>query len=122
MQIKHLVISGGGQTMFQSLGAIQYLEQTGFINLKNIVSMYGTSAGAFVSVFVSLKYDWETLNEYIIKRPWHKVFPIKANTILDSYSKKGLFDNSVLIKCFKPLFDVFKVDKTVNIGLFFDGT
>jgi predicted acylesterase/phospholipase RssA len=120
MQIKHLVISGGGPTMFQSLGAIQYLEQNGVINLKNIVSMYGTSAGAFVSVFVSLKYDWETLNEYVIKRPWHKVFPIKANTILDSYTKRGLFDNSVIIKCFKPLFDAKDISMEITMKQFFE--
>jgi predicted acylesterase/phospholipase RssA len=120
MQIKHLVISGGGPTMFQSLGAIQYLEQNGVINLKNIVSMYGTSAGAFVSVFVSLKYDWETLNEYVIKRPWHKIFPIKANTILDSYTKRGLFDNSVIIKCFKPLFDAKDISMEITMKQFFE--
>jgi predicted acylesterase/phospholipase RssA len=120
MQIKHLVISGGGPTMFQSLGAIQYLEQTGFINLKNITSIYGTSAGAFVSVFISLKFDWETLNEYVIKRPWHKVFPIKANTILDSYTKRGLFDNSVIIKCFKPLFDAKDISMEITMKQFFE--
>ena len=120
MPIKHLVISGGGPTMFQSIGAIQYLEQNGFVNLNNITSMYGTSAGAFVSVFVSLKFDWETLNEYVIKRPWHKVFPIKANTILDSYSKKGLFDNSVIIKCFKPLFDAKDISMEITMKQFFE--
>jgi predicted acylesterase/phospholipase RssA len=120
MPIKHLVISGGGQTMIQSIGAVQYLEQNGFIDLKNIKSMYGTSAGALVSVFVLLKFDWETLNEYIIKRPWHKVFPIKANTILDSYSKKGLFDNSVIIKCFKPLFDAKDISMEITMKQFFE--
>ena len=39
MPIKHLVISGGGPTMFQSIGAIQYLEQNGFVNLNNITSI-----------------------------------------------------------------------------------
>jgi predicted acylesterase/phospholipase RssA len=120
MQIKHLVISGGGQTMFQSLGAIQYLEQNGLINFNNLTSIYGTSAGAIVSVFISLKYDWETLNEYVIKRPWHKVFSIKANTILDSYSKKGLFDNSVVEKCFKPLFDAKNISMEITMKQFFE--
>lgn len=120
MQIKHLVISGGGPTMFQSIGAIQYLEQNGFVDLNNIKSMYGTSAGAFVSVFVALKFDWETLNEYVIKRPWHKIFPIKANTILDSYSKKGLFDNSVIIKCFKPVFDAKDISMEITMKQFFE--
>jgi predicted acylesterase/phospholipase RssA len=120
MPIKHLVISGGGPTMFQSIGAIQYLEQNGFVDLNNITSIYGTSAGAFVSVFISLKFDWETLNDYVIKRPWHKVFPIKANTVLDSYSKRGLFDNSVIIKCFKPVFDAKDISMEITMKQFFE--
>ena len=38
MTIKHLVLSGGGPIMIQLLGAIQHLESTNFIDLKNIES------------------------------------------------------------------------------------
>ena len=34
MPIKHLVISGGGPTLVQALGAIQYVEQQKFIDLS----------------------------------------------------------------------------------------
>ena len=83
MTIKHLVISGGGPTIIQSLGAIQHLDQNKFIDIKNIESIYGTSAGAVIGTMMCLKYDWETINDYIIKRPWHEVFPIKIQNILD---------------------------------------
>jgi predicted acylesterase/phospholipase RssA len=122
MTIKHLVISGGGPTMFQSLGAIQYLEQNGYLNLNNIETIYGTSAGAFVSVFIALKYDWTTLNDYVIKRPWHKIFSIKAQTILDAYTKKGLFDNTTIEKCFKPLFDAKDISMDITLKGFFEYT
>ena len=46
MTIKHLVISGGGPSIFQSLGAIQTLEANKYINRNDIESIYGTSAGA----------------------------------------------------------------------------
>jgi predicted acylesterase/phospholipase RssA len=78
MTIKHLVISGGGPIMVQILGAIQHLEQHNFVDMKNIESIYGTSAGAIVGILICLKYDWETINDYIIKRPWQDVFPIKV--------------------------------------------
>ena len=39
MTIKHLVLSGGGPIMIQLLGAIQHLESTNFIDLKNIESI-----------------------------------------------------------------------------------
>ena len=76
MTIKHLVISGGGPSMIQTLGVIQHLEDQAFICLKNIESIYGTSSGAIVGVLISLGYDWETINDYIIKRPWQDVFNI----------------------------------------------
>ena len=55
MTIKHLVISGGGPAMIQSLAAIQQLEENGFVNMKNIETIYGTSAGALVGILICLK-------------------------------------------------------------------
>ena len=100
MPIKHLVISGGGPSMIQILGAIQHLEDKKFICLKNIESIYGTSAGAIVGVLISLGYDWETINDYIIKRPWHDVFKFKIGLqpILDAYANKGIFDIKTIEK------------------------
>jgi predicted acylesterase/phospholipase RssA len=91
MTIKHLVFSGGGPIMIQNLSAIQELERKEYLNMKNIESIYGTSAGAIIGLMLSLKFDWDTLNDYIIKRPWQDVFPIKIQNILDAYTKKGIF-------------------------------
>jgi len=55
MTIKHLVISGGGPIMIQIMSAIQELERKDFLNLKNIETIYGTSAGAIIGFFL-LKY------------------------------------------------------------------
>jgi predicted acylesterase/phospholipase RssA len=120
MTIKHLVISGGGPTMIQSLAAIEYLENKNFINMKEIETIYGTSAGAIVAVLICLKYDWETINDYIIKRPWQDVFPIKAQNILDSYTKKGLFDIKTIEKCFKPLLDAKDLSLEITLEEFFN--
>jgi predicted acylesterase/phospholipase RssA len=119
MTIKHLVISGGGPIMIQVLGAIQHLESKNFIDLKNIESIYGTSAGALVGILICLKYDWETVNDYIIKRPWHDVFPINVQNILDAYTKKGLFDIKNIEKCFKPLLDAKDISMDINLEDFY---
>lgn len=103
--IKHLVISGGGPVMIQSIAAIQELELNGFIKREYIESIYGVSAGAIVGVLYALCFDWETINDYVIKRPWHDVFHIKVQNILDSYTKRGIFDSKTIVKCFKPLLD-----------------
>jgi len=120
MTIKHIVISGGGQTMIQSLGAVQHLDINNIINLNEIESIYATSAGAIVAVLLSLKFDWETINDYIIKRPWHDVFPIKIQDIFNAYTSKGLFDHSVIEKCFKPLFDAKDIALDITLQQFYE--
>jgi predicted acylesterase/phospholipase RssA len=122
MTIKHLVISGGGPIMVLVLGAIQHLEQNNFVDMKNIESIYGTSAGAIVGVLICLKYDWETINDYIIKRPWQDVFPIKVQNIFDAYTKKGIFDIKAIEKCFKPLFDAKDIPMDINLENFYNLT
>jgi len=115
MTIKHIVISGGGPSMLQSLGAIQYLDSQEFINMNNIESIYGTSSGTLVGTLICLKYDWDTINDYILIRPWQDVFSIKAENIFDAYSKKGIFDIKIIEKCLKPL--LIAKDLSVNITL-----
>jgi len=122
MTIKHLVISGGGPIIFQIISAIQELERKDYLNMKNIESIYGTSAGAIVAVMVSLKFDWDTINDYIIKRPWHDVFPIKVQNIFDAYAKKGIFDIKNVEKCFKPLFDTKDIPLDITMKDFYNLT
>jgi predicted acylesterase/phospholipase RssA len=118
--IKHLVISGGGPTMIQTLGSIQHLEENKFIDINNIETIYGTSAGAIIGVLICLKYDWTTLYDYIIKRPWQEVFPINIQNIFDSYTKKGIFNDKTVIKCFKPLLDAKDISMNISLKEFYD--
>lgn len=115
MPIKHLVISGGGPLGFRYLGALQKLEQDGFWRLDEIETIYGTSIGAIIGTFICLKYDWETLNKYIIERPWHDAFKVNAKQLFDSYYNKGLFDKKLAEIIFKPLLEA--KDLTLNITL-----
>ena len=120
MPIKHLVISGGGPTLVQALGAIQYVEQQKFIDLSNIETIYGTSAGAILGTLICLKFDWETINDYIIKRPWHEVFPINVQKIFDAYTKKGIFDIKTIEKIFKPLFSAKDLSLDISLQDFYE--
>jgi hypothetical protein len=122
MTIKHLVISGGGPVMVQILGAIQHLESKGFVHMNEIESVYGISAGALVGVLICLNFDWQTINDYIIKRPWKDVFSIKVQNILEAYAKKGIFDKKTIEKCLKPLFDAKDIHMNITLKEFFDLT
>jgi predicted acylesterase/phospholipase RssA len=119
MTIKHLVISGGGPIMVQILAAMQELENANYLSMNDIESIYGTSAGAILAVLFSLKFDWQTVNDYIIKRPWQDVFPIKVQNILDAYTKKGVFDIKTVEKCFKPLFDAKDIPLDITLEQFY---
>jgi len=120
MTIKHLVISGGGPIMVQVLGAIQHLENNGFLDMTNIETIYGTSAGAIIGTLICLKFDWETINDYIIKRPWQDVFNINVQNIFDAYTKKGLFDHKTIEKCFKPLLDAKDIPMEITLEEFYN--
>ena len=122
MTIKHLVITGGGPILIQILSIVQELEKNNYLHMNNIESIYGTSAGAIIAVMFALKFEWETLNDYIIKRPWHDLFTIKLQNLLDSYSKKGIFDIKTIEKCFKPLFDTKDIPLDISFESFYELT
>jgi len=113
--IKHLVLSGGGQTMLQTLGVIQQLEINNFIKRENIKTIYATSAGAVVAVLITLHFDWDTINDFMIKRPWHDVFPIKVQSIFDAYTNKGIFTQIVFEKFMKPLLDAKDLSMEITL-------
>lgn len=120
MTIKHLVISGGGPTMFLTMGAIQYLQEKEFLKIENIESIYGTSAGGIVAVILCLGFDWDTINNYFLNRPWHEAFPIGVSAILDAYTKKGIFDRSFAEKSFKPLFNAKDISMDITMKEFYE--
>jgi predicted acylesterase/phospholipase RssA len=119
MTIKHLVISGGGPVLVHVLGAIQHLEESNYLDRKEIKSIYGTSAGAIVGVLICLGFDWETIRDYVIKRPWQDVFPVKVQNIFDAYTKKGIFDIKTFEKCFRPLLDAKDINLDINLEDFY---
>lgn len=120
LNIKHLVIAGGGQTMLQSLGIIQELEKNNIIQRENIKTIYGTSAGAVVAILLSFHFDWNTINDFMIKRPWHDVFPIKVQNIFDAYTNKGIFTQSVFEKFLKPLLDAKDLSLEITLKEFYE--
>ena len=120
MTIKHLVISGGGPTLFRTLGALQHLQETEFWKIDEIKSIYGTSAGAIVAVLLCLRFEWETLNTYFLDRPWHEAFPVNAGTLFDAFSKRGVFDRSFLEKAFKPLFNAKDISMNITMQEFYE--
>jgi predicted acylesterase/phospholipase RssA len=113
--IRHLVFAGGGPSLLQTLGALQYTEDKNFIQRENIQTIYGTSAGGIVGAIYCLNYDWVTIHDYITIRPWHDVFPITIQNIFKSYLKRGLFDNINIENCLRPLFEAKDISMNITM-------
>lgn len=122
MTIKHIVISGGGPTCIKALGVIQHLEKCEYLNMKHIESIYATSGGAFIATMICLQFDWQTINDYILLRPWHEAYHIGVNQIFDAFSKKGLFDENLITIFFKPFFKAKDISMDITLSDFFELT
>jgi predicted acylesterase/phospholipase RssA len=120
MTIKHLVIPGGGPTGIKALGALQHLQENGFWNINDVETIYATSAGAIISVLLCLKFDWETINDYIVKRPWNEALQIGVNQIFEAYSRKGLFDKNIAEIFYKPFFMAKDISLNVTLKEFYE--
>jgi predicted acylesterase/phospholipase RssA len=120
MTIKHLVISGGGPLGLRYMGALQTLHQKEFWKTENIQSIYATSIGTLLGTFICLKYDWETLNKYIIERPWHDAFKVTGKQIFDSYYNKGLFDKKLAEIILTPLLKAKDLPLNITLKEFYN--
>ena len=120
MPIKHLVIAGGGPIGLQFLGALEELNEQEFWKFEDIESIYATSIGTFLSVFICLKYDWPTINTYVIERPWHEIFKLNGKQIFDAFYNKGLFDKKIIEITFKPLLEAKDLSLNITLKEFYE--
>lgn len=122
MVIKHLVLSGGGPSGFVTYGAIKQLHKNKKWNLENIKSIYGCSAGAIVGIIISLGYDWNLLDDYLIKRPWHKLVDIGLAEIVEFFNKKGVLHKDFFKDILDPLFTAKDISIDVTLKQLYDLT
>ena len=106
--------------MIKSLGACQHLEGDNFWKIDDIQTIHGTSAGAVVGAMLCLKYDWETLNTYIIDRPWQEAFSFNIKSVLDAYTNRGIFSRKATEIVFKSLLLGKDLSLDITLKEFYD--
>ena len=121
-EIKHLVISGGGIVGFSFYGLLRETHKDGIWNIDNIQTIYGTSVGSILGVVIALKYDWETIDDYLIKRPWQNVYKFSMDSILLAFHSKGILDKKIIDDTFSPLFKGKDISINVTLKEFFEIT
>lgn len=122
MNIKHIVLSGGGTIGFNEYGILRASHDAGFWNIENIVSIYGTSVGAIVGTMISLKLEWDLLDKFLIHRPWQKVFNIDITTLVNSFTNLGILNIHSIEDFFLPLFKAKEIPIHATMKEFYEIT
>jgi hypothetical protein len=120
--IRRLVLSGGGIWGFSCYGALRESAKANFWNIDNIVSIHATSVGSMLAVMMALKYEWDVLDDFLIKRPWHQIFKFDLYSIISSVEKRGIFDKKCINDMFEPLFSGKDISLNVTMKDFYDKT
>lgn len=93
--IKHIVISSGGPAGHMMYSILRTLNLKGLWEFDNIKSIYGSSIGSFISILLALRYDWSVIDDYIIKRPFEKIFMLGgSNTTSTTSGEQSSTENS----------------------------
>jgi predicted acylesterase/phospholipase RssA len=122
ISIKHLVISGGGVAGFSFYGALRESNKKNIWNIENIESIHGTSVGSLMGVLIALKYDWSTLDDYLIKRPWQNLYKFNLFSIMEGLKKRGIFDIKVMEETFTPLISGKDISIDITMKEFYELT
>lgn len=121
--IKNLILSSGGlHSVLYQLGALKKLIEKECIELNNVEKIYGTSAGSIVGFFLCLDIDIQVVIDYIIERPWDKIFDFKIENIMNIYDEIGLFDIEIYKTAFEPIFKTCNLNIDITLNEFYNKT
>ena len=120
--IEHIVIAGGGASGISIYGVLRESNKSGFWNINNIKTIYGTSIGAIIAIFIALQYPWDDLDEYILKRPWQNVFKFDIKSLLYAYDNRGIFDKKIIEELLIPLLKGKDLETTITLLEFYQKT
>lgn len=122
MEIEHLVLSGGGVAGVIEYGILKHLIEKNNLDMQKVKSIYGTSIGSWLATCFSLNYDMNTLDDYIIKRPWDKIVSVSYENIFYIFSNKGVFNEELIRESFKPLFEAKDISIDATMLEFYNKT
>ena len=97
INLKHLVLSGGGLLGISYIGLFKYFEEKNYI--KTIESITGSSAGAIFGSLLALGYTSNELNLIVKQMVFKDYLQINIDSILNFTRKKG-FDSGNKLNLF----------------------
>ena len=117
--MEHLVLSGSGPNGLAQLACLQRLQDKGNLDIDLIKSMYGVSAGGIICVLLLLGIPIQDIVEYLLCRPWNKVFDLNVEVMLECNEKAGLWSTQVIRESIMPFFQVAEVSIDITMAEFY---
>lgn len=119
--IKHLILSGGGWKGFYMLGVLQKLFNEKYMNIDKIQSIWGTSVGSLIGVFLCLKLEWDSVIDFCINKPFKmNEIELTFDNILKIYNTCGIFDIELFYNMIN-LFNAQNLDlKNITLKEFYE--
>ncbi len=129
-KIKHLVFSSGGPCGALLYGAAKYLEKQHVWKHADLETIYGCSVGTVIAIVIALKYEWETADDYFIKRPWDKIFfnlmsdshINQVSKIMNIFNHKGFATYEQFCEVLRPLLMAKDLTLTTTLAEFYAAT
>jgi predicted acylesterase/phospholipase RssA len=75
MEIDTICMSGGGLKGFSFVGALDYLNNTNYLDIKKIIKFVGTSAGSILALMLTIGYTPVELGDFVIDFDFKKMDP-----------------------------------------------
>lgn len=124
LNIKHLVLTGGGPMGLSQYSALTNITKKKIIDKDKIESICATSVGTICGVSYLFKnIDEDKLIKYIIERDWSEDYKLKSDNILGVFWKLGLLDCELVTRNFmEPIFKSEKISCDINLKEFYEYT
>lgn len=120
--IKHLVLSGGANTGYVFFGILRELIERGFFDMDNIETIYSTSVGTIVAVYLCLQYPLEDIEVFLVDRPWQELYKVDFHIIVRAIQEGGMFSRVTLVKTLQPMLLGKDISTEVSLQEFYEIT
>ena len=122
--IRHIVIAGGGDYGLSFYRALRDSHHAGFWNIQNIETIYATSIGSLFTVWMCLlpKMSFDIYDDFVLNRPWDKVFDFHIHKLLQLIKEKGIFGKKVVENIIAPVFHSLDIPLDITVKDFYEFT
>ena len=135
---EHLVLSGGLIYGYAFYGALKEYHRQGKWSYTSLKSIHSTSVGCVVAIFVAIMSKsengmtfrsadtgevintWDTIDRYLIDRPWQDVFSLSVSAFMHGYDRCGIMDSSCFRDMLLPLFSACDVSIDITLQEFYE--